>query len=78
MNCTSAGEAGGSLALDVLGRDRVGFPGAPGWTTTGGAGAVCCAQTIKENELARVLAAATTHEETATLSTIRISMLPLA
>ena len=41
MNCTSAGETGGRVALVVLGRVRVGFPGAPGWTTTGVDGAVC-------------------------------------
>jgi len=40
MNCASAAEAGGSVALVVEGRVRVGFPGAPGWTTTGVAGAV--------------------------------------
>ncbi|HEU0179715.1 MAG TPA: hypothetical protein VFV58_36250 [Blastocatellia bacterium] len=47
MNCTSAGEAGGSAPLVVEGRTVVGFPGAPGWTTTGAAGSVCCAQTRK-------------------------------
>ena len=35
MNCTSAVETVGSLALVFDGRVRVGFPGAPGWTTTG-------------------------------------------
>src|SRR5215470_3660924 len=77
MNCTSAGEAGGSVPLVVGGRIRVGFPGAPGWTTTGGAGSVCCAQTRKEDRLARVLAAASTHEHAATLSTTRISQVHL-
>src|SRR5215510_5881235 len=76
MNCTSAGEAGGSAPFVVGGRTLVGFPGAPGWTTTGAAGAagaVCCAQTRKEDKLARVLAAAITHENAATLNTTRIS-----
>jgi hypothetical protein len=73
MNCVSAAEAGGSVALVVEGRVRVGFPGAPGWTTTGVAGPVCCAQTGNENKLARALAAASTHEHAATLDTLRIS-----
>jgi len=77
MNRTSAGEAGGSVALVVGGRTRVGFPGAPGWTTTGAAGAACCAQTRKEDKLARVLAAASTHKNAATLDTTRISQVRL-
>jgi len=77
MNCTSAEEAGGSVALVVEGRVRVGLPGAPGWTTTGVAGAVCCAQTLKENKLAKVLAAASTHEHTKTLNATRISLVHL-
>src|SRR5258708_16030363 len=77
MNCTSAGEAGGNVALIVGGTVRVGFPGAPGWTTTGVAGAVCCALTRKENKLARVLAAASTHEHAATLNKTRISQVHL-
>src|SRR5215467_9817858 len=77
MNCTSAGEGGGSVALIVGGRTVVGFPGAPGWTTTGAAGSVCCAQTRKEDKLARVLAAASAHEHAATLNTTRISRVRL-
>src|SRR5215510_2406297 len=73
MNCTSAREAGGSVPLIVGGRTFVGFPGAPGWTTTGAAGSVCCAQTREEDKLARVLAAASAHENAATLNTTRIS-----
>jgi hypothetical protein len=72
MNCASAAEVGGSVALVVEGRVRVGLPGAPGWTTTGVAGAACCAQTLKENKLAKVLAAASTHEHAATLNATRI------
>jgi len=54
MNSTSFGELGGSVALVDGGSVRVGWPGAPGCTTTGGAGSACCAQT--ENDAARVLA----------------------
>jgi len=53
MNCTSAGEAGGNVARVVDGRVRVGFPGAPGWTTTG---AVCALSGI-ENKHTRVASA---------------------
>src|SRR4029453_8001472 len=57
MNCTSAGERGGSVALVDDGSFRVGWPGAPGCTTTGAAGSACCAQTGRENKAARILAA---------------------
>ena len=77
MNCASAGEVGGNAALVVEGRVRVGLPGAPGWTTTGVPGAACCAQTLKENKLAKVLAAASTQEHAATLNTTRILHVPL-
>ncbi|MEP7270903.1 MAG: hypothetical protein ABI882_05335 [Acidobacteriota bacterium] len=77
MNCTFAGDVGGSLALVVEGRERVGFPGAPGWTTTGVDGAVCCAQTRKENSLASVLPAASVKKHTATFDTARISLVHL-
>jgi hypothetical protein len=49
MNCTSAGERDGSVALVDGGSVRVGWPGAPGCTTTGLAGSACCAQTGSEN-----------------------------
>ena len=39
MNCVSAGECGGNVARVEGGSVRVGWPRAPGWTTTG----VCCA-----------------------------------
>src|SRR5689334_22641301 len=65
MNCTSAGEAGGSVALDAVGRVRVGFPGAPGWTPTGVDGAVCCAETREDNQPAREHITANTQEHTA-------------
>ena len=77
MNCTSDGEAGGSVALVDEGRVRVGFPGAPGWTTAGVDGEVCCAQTRKENKLASVLAAASTYKHAARLDTTRIAQVHL-
>ncbi|MCM3903392.1 MAG: hypothetical protein ND866_16950 [Pyrinomonadaceae bacterium] len=57
MNRTSAGERGGSVALVDGGSVRVGWPGAPGCTTTGAAGSACCAQTGSENKPTRVLPA---------------------
>lgn len=56
MNCISAGELGGSVALVDGVNVRVGLPGAPGCTTTGVGGAGCCAQTASENKPARVVA----------------------
>lgn len=55
MNRTSAGERGGSVALVEGGSVRVGWPGAPGWTTTGVADSDCCAETMSENRPAIVL-----------------------
>jgi hypothetical protein len=57
MNRTSAGELGGSVALVDGGSVRVGWPGAPGCTTTGGADSACCAHTGSVNKPASVLAA---------------------
>src|SRR5712692_7916853 len=57
MNSTSFAELGGSVALVDGGSVRVGWPGAPGCTTTGVPGSACCAQTGSENKPARVLAA---------------------
>jgi hypothetical protein len=48
MNSTSAGDRGGSVALVEAGSVLLGFPGAPGCTTTGVAGAVCCARAGEE------------------------------
>jgi hypothetical protein len=45
MNSTSFGEFGGNVARVVDGNDLVGWPGAPGWTTTGVAGSGVCAET---------------------------------
>jgi len=52
MNCTSARECGGNVALVEDGSFRVGWPGAPGWTTTGDS--ACCAETQTDNKHARV------------------------
>src|SRR5437899_6214551 len=62
INSTSFGERGGSVALVNGGNVRVGWPGAPGCTTTGvprsaRCWSACCAQTVSENKPARVLAA---------------------
>src|SRR6266850_5187908 len=57
MNSTSFGERSGSVARVDGGSVRVGWPGAPGWTTTGVAGSACCAQTGSENKPARILPA---------------------
>jgi len=54
MNCTSAGELGGNVALVEDGSVRVGCPGAPGWTTIGVAGSACCAETDSDNKPERV------------------------
>jgi len=62
MNCTSAAETGGSVAFVVEGKALVGFPGAPGWTTAGVVGEVCCAQTAEGNKLARVLIVTSANE----------------
>jgi endogenous inhibitor of DNA gyrase (YacG/DUF329 family) len=43
INSTLAGEAGGSFAVVEEGNRLLGWPGAPGWTTTG-RGPFCCAR----------------------------------
>jgi hypothetical protein len=58
MNSTSFGERGGSDALVVGGKMRVGFPGAPGCTITGGAvESACCAQTGSDKKQVKATAA---------------------
>ena len=52
MNWTFARECGGNVALVEDGSVRVGWPGAPGWTTTGDAGLACCAETDSDNKQA--------------------------
>jgi hypothetical protein len=49
MNRVSAGECGGNVARVDGGNVRVGWPGAPGWTTTG----VCCAAKGVSIEMAK-------------------------
>jgi hypothetical protein len=68
MNSTSFGERGGSRALVDGGRVRVGWPGAPGCTTTGGAGeSACCAQTGSDNKHVRAPAAISPLRDLVTL-----------
>ena len=67
MNFTSAGVAGGNVALVEDGSLRVGWPGAPGWTTTGVLGSACCAETDSDNKHTIILAAQSPLRETATL-----------
>ena len=50
INSTSFAECGGNVARVDAGKDLVGWPGAPGWTTTGDAGSACCAQTDSDNK----------------------------
>lgn len=57
MNSTSFGDTGGSFARVFDGNDLVGWPGAPGWTTTGVAGSGDCAETDNDNEHPRAMAA---------------------
>ena len=52
MNCVSAGECGGNVARVVAGSERVGCPGAPGWTTTG----VSCAAIGRDNKHTNAMA----------------------
>ena len=44
------------MALVVAGNVRVGWPGAPGWTTTGVERSACCAQIGSENKAVRAVA----------------------
>src|SRR5882724_7884146 len=78
MNCTFAGELGGSVALVDGGSVRVGWPGAPGCTTTGVKGSACCAQTGSENKPARVLPAISPLRHAETFITDRSLRLLLA
>ncbi|MDQ1390495.1 MAG: hypothetical protein QOF56_3949 [Acidobacteriaceae bacterium] len=56
MNSTSAGDRGGRIARVDDGRVLLGAPGAPGCTTTGLVGLVCCARAAEENKSAERLA----------------------
>jgi len=48
MNSTSACDRGGSVALVEGGKVLLGWPGAPGCTTTGFDGSVCCVHIPEE------------------------------
>ena len=50
MNSTSFGELGGKLARVEGGKTFVGWPGAPGWTTTGPDDGDCCAAIDSDNK----------------------------
>jgi hypothetical protein len=70
MNSTSFGEPGGSVALVEGGSVRVGRPGAPGCTTTGGAfESACRAQTGGDKKHMRAAAAISTPRDAATPAT---------
>ncbi|MDQ6651977.1 MAG: hypothetical protein M3Y84_04445 [Acidobacteriota bacterium] len=78
MNSTSFGERGGSRALVDGGSFWVGWPGAPGCTTTGGAGdSACCAQTGSDKKHARAPAAINPLRGAATLMADRSLSLAL-
>jgi hypothetical protein len=71
MNCTSAGERGGSVALVVAGNVRVGWPGAPGCTMTGAVRSVCWAHTGSTKKTVRVVATSSPLRPRATALTER-------
>src|SRR5260370_27046523 len=56
MNSTSAFDRGGSVPFVDGGSVLLGLPGAPGCTTTGVAGSVCCAYAGEEKKPAHALA----------------------
>jgi len=59
MNSTSAGEGGGSFAAVDAGSFLLGFPGAPGCTTAGAAGSVCCPWAVAPGKRVAMLPART-------------------
>jgi len=68
MNSTSFVERGGSAALVDGGSVRVGCPGAPGCTTTGGGlESVCCAQIGSDKKNVKAPAAMTQLGDAETL-----------
>jgi hypothetical protein len=72
MNSTSFGERGGNVALVDGGSVRVGWPGAPGCTTTGvSLESACCAQTGSDKKHARATAAISPLRGARTLTTGR-------
>ncbi|MFL6228128.1 MAG: hypothetical protein ACJ741_05055 [Pyrinomonadaceae bacterium] len=72
MNSTSFGERGGSCALVSGGSRRVGCPGAPGCTTTGGdCGSACRARADGAQKQARAQVTTSAIRDAATLLTGR-------
>ena len=68
MNSESFGERGGIVALVDGGSVRVGWPGAPGCTTTGGVvESNCWAQTGSDKKHMKATAAMSQLRDTATL-----------
>src|ERR1700676_4347282 len=65
MNSTSAWDLGGSVAFVDGGSVLLGLPGAPGCTTTGVAGSVCCARAGEEKKTAGALTASSVPHSTA-------------
>src|ERR1700731_2533612 len=67
INSASACDRGGSFALVDGESVLLGFPGAPGCTTTGFAGSLCCARAVERKEAAGVPAASSMAYSTADL-----------
>src|ERR1700741_2089488 len=67
MNCVSAAECGGKVARVDAGKARVGWPGAPGWTTTGAS----CAETDSDKKHVSEAAATSPLRKNATLISVR-------
>src|SRR5882724_477679 len=65
MNSTSACDRGGSFAVADGGRLLLGLPGAPGCTTTGGAGSVSCARAAGQKKSVGALATRSRPHNTA-------------
>ena len=65
MNSTSAWDLGGSVGFVDGGSLLLGLPGAPGCTTTGVAGSVCCARAGEEKRPAGALTARSVPHSTA-------------
>src|SRR5262245_23313629 len=65
MNCTSASESGGSLAFVDGGRVLLGWPGAPGCTTTGAEESRCCVCALKQEKATALVASNKTRQNRA-------------
>jgi len=55
------------VALVDAGSVLLGFPGAPGCTTAGFAGSLCCARAVEQKDAAGVLAASSMPQSTANI-----------